>query len=59
VIKKEYAATLMHKEQLFRQVTGTTKALFTTLITPFGVADNEYKISYVSSEVILDDLFKF
>jgi hypothetical protein len=57
VIKKEYAATLMHKEQLFRQATGTTKALFTTLITPFGVADNEYKISYVSSEVILDDLF--
>lgn len=59
VIKKEYASSLLNKEQLFRQETGTKKALFTTLITPFGVADNEYKTSYVSSEVLLDDLFGF
>lgn len=58
VIKKDYAEVLWNREQLFRQKTGTRKAVFTTLITPFGVADNEYKTGYVQSEVVLDDLFE-
>jgi hypothetical protein len=58
VINKNYATSLLNKEQLFRMETKASKAIFTTMITPFGVADNDYKTSYVSSEVVLDDLFR-
>jgi hypothetical protein len=57
VIDKAYAQSMLQKEQVFRMETKTRKALFTTLITPFGVAANEYKTGYVHSEVVLDAFF--
>jgi uncharacterized protein len=56
-ITKQYAAELLNKEQIFRMETNTKKALFTTLVTPFGVVNNEYKTGFVHSEILLDDLF--
>lgn len=57
VIDKGYALKLQQKEQAFRLQTQTRKALFTTFITPFGVADNAWKPGSVHSEIVLDDLF--
>jgi len=57
IITKQYASELLNKEQIFQMETNTKKALFTTLITPFGVVKNEYKTGYVHSEILLDDLF--
>lgn len=56
-INKQYANELLNKEQIFRMETGTKKALFTTLITPFGVVENDYKTGYVHAEIVLDDMF--
>ncbi len=42
VIDKTYAARLQHKLRSFQAETGTTKALFLTLITTFGLKENAY-----------------
>lgn len=56
-IDKAYHAELKNKLATFRTVTGTTKSLFLTMITTFGVSRNEYSLDLVQNEVKLEDLF--
>lgn len=56
-ITKQYANALQQKKQLFKQTTGTRKAVFISMITAEGIRQNEYSTGLVDSEVKLADLF--
>ncbi len=56
-INQSYAGELRRKIDVFREHTKTTKTLFLTLITPFGVHKNEYSAELINKELTLDDLF--
>jgi uncharacterized protein len=56
-INKEYAAKLRNKVAVFQQQTKTTKAVFITFISTFGVVDNAYKLSVVNNDVTIDSFF--
>jgi len=57
-INKEYAKKLRNKIQLFSGLeTNKRKNIFLTMVTTFGLFDNEYCKELVQSEVVLDDLF--
>jgi len=55
-ISKSYAANLRNKIGAFRAETKTRKAIFLTMITTYGLRQNEYA-SLVQNEVRMDDLF--
>ena len=55
-ISKDYAMHLEERIRLFREQTGSTKALHTTFVTTYGVKRNMYYYA-VTSEVTMDDLF--
>jgi AAA+ ATPase superfamily predicted ATPase len=57
VIDKKYAVDLQHKMMAFRQATDTKKSLFLTLISTYGVYENEYKAQRVDSEMKMESLF--
>lgn len=57
-INKSYAASLEEKKKVLSSNTKTRKAIFTTMITTFGVVNNQYKVQQVDSEIVLADLFK-
>lgn len=57
VVDKACARELMHKRDVFRASTGTKKALFVTLITTYGVSDNEHARGVVNQVVTVDALF--
>jgi AAA+ ATPase superfamily predicted ATPase len=57
VVTKEYAKTLIRKKEIFRKKTKTKKALFTTLITPFGATENANYLSSVEKQLSLESLF--
>jgi uncharacterized protein len=44
-ITKSYADNLQHKLWTFKEETGTKKTLFLTLVTTFGLSQNEYALS--------------
>jgi predicted AAA+ superfamily ATPase len=56
-ITKAYAEDLERKKKVFQEVTGTRKAIFITLITPFGVKENSHSIGIVNQQLTLDSLF--
>ncbi len=56
-ITKKYRKDLERKKRVFQQVTKTRKALFITLITPFGIKKNSHSTALVDSQVTLDSLF--
>ncbi len=56
-IKKAYAQNLRNKMTTFRTETKTTKALFLTFITTFGLKNNQYSIGLVQNELTMDALF--
>lgn len=56
-ITKEYDAALRQKIQVFRETTGTKKAIFLTMITTHGLKDNEYRTSAIQNELTMDALF--
>jgi hypothetical protein len=58
VIDKTYVADLRRKREVFRQVTGIRKAIFMTLVTPFGVKQNEYSHELITNTISLEPLFK-
>lgn len=58
VMDKNYSTDLNRKVNVFREVTGTNKTLFLTLITTFGAMKNEYYLGQVQAEVLMEDLFK-
>lgn len=57
VIDKPYLQILQNKKRVFKKQTATTKTLFTTMVTTYGVKKNANYLSVVDSEVIMDDLF--
>jgi len=56
-VTKKHADILWQKEQTFRQKTQVRKALFTTLIAPFGVAENDYRVQTVTHTLDLNCFF--
>jgi hypothetical protein len=57
-IDKKYHAELENKIEIFRAVTKTTKSIFLTMITTFGITRNEYSNDLVQKSLTMDDLFK-
>ncbi|MFN8347947.1 MAG: ATP-binding protein [Spirosomataceae bacterium] len=57
-ITKGYAAQLQEKAAVFKQNTRTKKNLFVTLVTVFGARKNEYYLSNITNEIVIEDLFK-
>jgi len=55
-ITRSYASTLTARRELFRAQTGTRKALYLTIITPYGLAPGEYA-STVQQSLTIDQLF--
>lgn len=58
VIDKDYALELDKKIQVFQDQTKTKKTIFPTMITTFGTKRNINYIGRITSEVIMEDLFK-
>lgn len=56
-INKSYAQQLANKLRVFREETQTTKTLFLTMITTFGLKKNTYATQYVQNNVEMDALF--
>jgi hypothetical protein len=57
VIDKPYAEKLQTKKKVFREQTGTTKTLFTTMVTTYGVKKNSHYLSVVDNQLTMDELF--
>lgn len=57
VIDKGYAGELENKRNVFKQETGTKKSLFLTLVTTFGIKENDYFTKLVQNSVKMDALF--
>jgi hypothetical protein len=57
IITKKYASELQNKLQVFRQNMKERKALLLTMITTYGVAENEYKAQLIDNEVTMEALF--
>lgn len=58
IIDKKYHAELKDKIEVFRTATRTTKSIFLTMITTFGISRNEYSNDLVQKSLIMDELFK-
>lgn len=56
-VSKSYAQELQSKKEIFRTTTRTKKALFTTLVTPYGASPNPAYLSAVDNQIIIDELF--
>lgn len=56
-ITKVYADRLRRKLQVFRDVTGTRKALQLVFVTSYGVTENRYARELVDQTVLMDALF--
>ena len=57
VIDKKYAQELRNKLDVFRNVTGTKKTLFLTMVTTHGVRPNAYREELVAKTIEMDALF--
>jgi uncharacterized protein len=57
-INNTYSAQLRLKKTIFRQATGTKKALFTTLLTTYPALQNKYYLEEIENEVTMDKLFE-
>ncbi len=57
-IDKKYEMELRNKIGTFRSETKTKKAVFLTMITTFGIKQNDYYGDLVQNEINMNDLFK-
>ncbi len=57
VIDKPYAERLQTKKKVFKEQTETTKTLFTTMVTTYGVKKNAHYLSVVDNQLTMDELF--
>lgn len=57
-IDKRYFNELLNKKEVFRMQSYTKKSIVLTLITTYGITDNDYKAQLVDDEVLMDDLFR-
>ena len=58
-IDKKYAGELENKMDVFRRHTKTKKSLFITMVTTFGIKNNEYASRLVQNSITMDALFEF
>ncbi len=56
-ITKDYEAELRHKINTFRTKTRTKKTIFLTMLSVFGVKKNQYYLSVVTNQLLIEDLF--
>ena len=56
-IDKKYSETLRNKIGSFKQETKTRKSIFLTMITTFGIKQNEYA-GMVQNQLTMSDLFQ-
>ncbi len=57
VLNKSYAEALKEKMNIFQEATKTNKLLLWTIITPFGLKQNQYALNLVYSTLTLESLF--
>lgn len=57
-ITNSYSAQLKLKKSIFRQITQTKKAIFTTLITTYPAIQNKYYLEEIQNEVSMEKLFE-
>lgn len=57
-IDKDYAGEIDRKIQIFKDQTGTKKTIFPTMMTTFGTKQNINYTGRITSEVVMEDLFK-
>jgi uncharacterized protein len=53
----KYAKELQHKVMAYKLATNTRSTLFTTLVTTFGLKQNEHSTNHIDNIVLLKDLF--
>ncbi len=58
VVSKEYAKKLRKKMAIFQANTETRKQLFWTLLTTFGLEENEHSIGLIDQVLTMDVLFE-
>lgn len=58
VIDKKYAENLRNKKTTFKSITKTRKQLFFTLVTTYGLKQNEHSIGLIEQAVTINDLFR-
>ncbi len=56
-INKKYNENLRNKIGTFKSETKTRKAVFMTMITTYGVKQNEYSMGLIQNELTMEDLF--
>lgn len=56
-IDKKYAENLRNRIGHFKEVTGTSKAVFLTMLTTYGIADNRYA-GMVQNDLSMEALFE-
>ncbi len=56
-VSETYMRQLLHKATIFQEKTRLKKAVFITMLSVFGVKKNEYYLSSVTNQLLLDDLF--
>ena len=56
-INKEYDIKLRNKLSIFKETTKTRKSVFLSMITTYGITQNEYAKSIVQNDLTMDDLF--
>ncbi len=57
VIDKKYAAELREKLATFRRISQTRKSLMVTLVSTFGLRENEHRHELVTNDIQMDALF--
>lgn len=57
VLTKKDQEDLERKGQVFRRETGTKKTIFITMITPYGVLENEHYLATVQKQLTIQELF--
>lgn len=56
-VTKKDVTNIDNKKRVFQYHSKTTKHIFTTIITTFGVVKNKHRLNHVDQVVVLDDLF--
>lgn len=56
-ITKDYAKKVELKKQIFKTQTNTKKTIFLTMLTPYGVKQNEHYFQVVDNQLTFEDLF--
>ncbi len=56
-ITKDYSNQLRSKVNVFKKLTETKKTVFLTMVTSFGLKQNQYSLGLVQNSLTIEDLF--